>query len=193
MNNFKDKFIWYMTNFKMEREYNQEIETDFILDQIIELKPNFRNDEIFICKYFCKTFGFYPRMLYQKKPYGVLLFVSKKPFEILSKKYIDEMTYFRNKIGTRIYILKTPKTIRELIEMVFSHVEIIKIKCKLSNPNKDLFFVEDCSNFFKTKIRIFIKLKDSEIPLALGRKGHYIHLINSFLKTFSNVNIYLRS
>jgi len=189
----KKEFVWYMTNLKFNREIYRELDVERFLDQIIEFKPNYRNEEIFMCKFFHQIFGFYPRLLFQKKPYGILIFLSKKPFEIINKKYINELNYFRFKIGTRIYILKFPKTVRELMDSLFSHVEIISINCDLSTRYDDFFVSNECKNPYKQKIRIFIKLKDSDIPLALGYKGYYIHLINVFLKSFSNFNIYLRS
>ena len=109
------KIFWHLKNYSLEPENTEKCTDEWILGQKIDFKSYLKSEEIMICKYFWKTFGFYPRMIFSKNPYGVLLFVSNKLYEIIHKKFTRVLNYFPRKVGTRIYILKIPSTVNDLI------------------------------------------------------------------------------
>ncbi|MCP4764029.1 MAG: hypothetical protein GY870_19810 [archaeon] len=158
------------------------------------------NQHIILSKYFKKIFGFAPRLVYINE-FGILFFISKKPTQILRKKYQKELEFIRRKFTKMIYLASYPENLSELINNLFYHIKILEINCIL------LYKIKNDSDFSelidinpeiirkkKYKVNIMIKLDDKQMPYALGRKGHYIHLVNSLLwEWMGNYTIFLRS
>ena len=52
----------------------------------------------------------------------------------------------------------------------------------------------DKINFQNSQVDIYIEMDDREMPFALGSRGHFIHLVNAFLKSFiGDLTFFLRS
>jgi hypothetical protein len=49
----------------------------------------------------------------------------------------------------------------------------------------------DSSIFKKETLRIYLKIKDNRMPIALGKQGNYIHFINKFIENVHFVNVHL--
>jgi len=181
-----------LTEFETITHYKKGAEINFILEREFIMKPKFHNEHIFLSKYFKKIFNFYPRSVFMQKPHGIIFFISKKPYEILLKKYFQEITCIRKKLKARVYFIRYPTSILDLVLNFFSRVNIINISCILVegqlNENDKIINLQDL------KIKVFIEMEDCEIGFALGRRGHYIHLVNAFLRSFiGDLTFFLRS
>jgi hypothetical protein len=71
-------------------------------------------------------------------------------------------------------VIAFPNTFGEFIQALFINVGFLEIKMDGMN--------------------IFAYLPDKQIPIALGKEGFYIHLVNKMIKEMvGNYTIYLRS
>lgn len=181
-----------LIEFETINNFKKGTEINFILEMEYIIKPKFGNDHIFLSNYFKKIFNFYPRSVFIQKPYGIIFFISKKPHEILSRRYFQEMSYIRKKLKTKVYFIRYSTSILGLITNFFQNIDIKNISCILveGQLNKN----EEIINFHDSKIEIYIEMEDSNLPFALGSRGHYIHLINTFLRNFiGDLTFFLRS
>jgi len=85
-----------------------------------------------------------------------------------------EMNYFAKNFTKKTYILPLGNTIGELITSLFPTVSFSELKAEGES--------------------IYAFLPDHQMPLALGKEGSYIHLVNKVIKEMAgNYTIYLRS
>lgn len=174
------------------------ISENLLINEVLKMKiinrVKMQKESIFLVRYFVQQFGLMPHFVFSDN-YGILFFLPKTEIKILFKRQIRKIDVFRTKFTKPIYFISYSILLEDLIRNLFHHIDIKQISCQLKN-SKDKKYL-DSSGIFEQKkipINIYIFLEDRQMPMALGKNGSYIHLINDFLKNYiGDFTIYLRS
>lgn len=144
-----------------------------VFQEEVKINAKIRNEQILLSQYFMKVFDCPPRYVFIDKS-AIFVFLSKKPFDIVTRKMQMEMNYFTRNFTKKIFLVYLPNTFGEFIQALFINVGFLEIKSDGMN--------------------ILAYLPDKQIPIALGKEGFYIHLVNKMIKEMvGNYTIYLRS
>ena len=187
---------------------------NWILQYKISMKAKFKNEHIIYFILFRRVMGFEPLMVYIGE-FGIIFLISSRPHQIIKYKFAREVEYLRKNISKPIYFVNYATTLEQVILSLFSDVRVHDMHCTIEgylegfeeedhgvaieNPYTHKMEIErDLSTLhIGTKanpVSIFIHMDDRQIPIALGKGGQYIHLVNEFLKDwFGYYRIYVRS
>jgi len=186
---------------------------DWIIHYKVQFRPKFRNEHIIYYILFRRVMGFEPLFVYIGD-FGIIFIISSRPHEIMKYKYQREVEYLRKNIAKPIYFVNYATTLEHVILNLFSEVHIHDIHCTVEgyvdgieedqcevveNPYTHLKEAQkDLSTLHigtkSNPVSVFIRMDDRQIPIALGKGGRYIHLVNEFLKDwFGYYRIYVRS
>lgn len=162
----------------------------------MEIIPRIKmqGESVFLIKHFVKMFEIMPHLVFTGDN-GILLLIPKNVIHILFRKSFNKIEEFRMKYTKPIYFIGYSNNLEELLRNLYHHVKIKEIFCIMEDPEKEKYLNSNKIPYHKKNpISILIILEDNYMPMALGKKGAYMHLVNDFLKKcVGNITIYLRS
>lgn len=165
------------------KEFSRNTEDlSWLFYEPIEIKINLNNKTIFLSRFFAEQFGRLPKAVFFDD-YYVLFLVEGYQLKLIRTKLKNKLNSFRERFANKWIVYKEHgKTLGDLVINLFAqipHFGLINLKPVIE-------IIDD-----KIELQLQLKMKDELMPLALGKKGNYIHFINRVFRDikFSNPDI----
>lgn len=195
----KRKFIDELNELKIIGEYE---EGNWLLIQPIQFKVKIDNQTLVLNKLFHARFGSNPKVIYISGD-DILVLLAPYQYKLLNTQFNERYENFTELIGSkRIFLKIFAENLGELIINLFSQIQYINM---LDIRVENIFEQQlEKSSSKKETLCIYLKINDNRMPIALGKKGNYIHFINKFMeciqfqnphlnKMIDKIQIFLRS
>ena len=157
------------------------------------------NDQMFLYRFFYHTFKIMPEMLYMDDQI-IIFFLNKFDKALLEGPKTREVDKLRTRFKRNIYFITKPFTLGDLIYNLFSRVQIYNVICILkengiNNSSKPVNYELKPKSLGnkESSVSIYVYVKSKDMPIALGKKGSYIHGVNKLLQdSLGDYRVYLR-
>jgi hypothetical protein len=147
------------------------------------------NQILLLNRLFQAKFGSIPKLIFISEN-DILILLAPYQYKLLNAQFTDRLKNFTENLGSkRIFLKIYAETLGELIINLFSHVQYNNmLDIKAENICE---YTTISSTFKKELLRIYLKINDKTMPVALGRHGNYIHFINRFMESIHFKNPHL--
>lgn len=182
----KRRFIDEINELKGNGEYE---DGNWLLQQPIKFEIKIDNQILVLNKLFHARFGSIPKVIYISES-DILILLAPYQYKLLNSQFNERCDNFIEMLGSkRIFLKIYADNLGELIINLFSHIQYmnmldIKIQNICENQSENF-------SFKKETLRIYLKINDNRMPLALGKKGNYIHFVNKFMECIHFQNMHL--
>lgn len=163
------------TDLSTRKTYHTTRDINRLLHEPVKLNIILNNKTIFLSRYFCDRFGSLPKAVYLDDHF-VLYLLESYQLKLLRTRFTERCSSFKEKFtGKHVLWKKYSETLGDLVINLFSqvkHMNMIDLEPRIEQRHDE------------NELQILLKMLDHQMPLALGRKGNYIHFIN---RVFTNV------
>jgi hypothetical protein len=188
-----------LNELKSKGEYE---EGNWLLQQSIYINNKLDNQILLMNQLFQSKFGSIPKTTFISGN-DVLVLLAPYQYKLLNAQFPSRVDNFIESLGTkRIFLKIYSDTLGELLINLFSHIQYVNM---LDIKTENVYdHPVDSSIFKRETLRVYLKIKDNRMPIALGKQGGYIHFVNKFMesihfrnehldKMIEHIQIYLRS